>query len=451
MIFTLILWLSLIWMPILIAVTNNNEAKFKKNIAVGVTFPIEGRTSPEVAALLAKFKKQQWIVAIALMVIAIPALFVKDFSLTMTLWCTWMVLCIAVPYIPYVLCNRRLKLLKQEKGWKQPFTGTVSVDFSLIPDDRWLSPWIFLGAFVLSFLPLLWERDMWFLYLVDALLILFFWFAYRYLYRNKAEKVDDDPTLTKALTRIRRKNWGTAWILCAYSMVLLNLAASFTFSLPILSVVLFVLSMLIMLIGVIAVEFRTRALQEKLTASSGSGSYVDEDDYWPGGMLYYNPKDSRTIVNYRVGTNTTVNLARPGGKIFMGLTLVLVLLLPFTGVIIDNATGGEIVLEITETADSEDQLFAKCGGTKYEIPLDSVESVTLLEELPAKLTRTWGTGMEHLLSGNFGSKDYGSLQVCIDPTVKPFLLVETSGKTYLLGCRDSAATRALYETLKEAL
>ena len=38
----LILWLCVIWMPVLMYFMLRNETKFKKNIAVGVTLPYEG-------------------------------------------------------------------------------------------------------------------------------------------------------------------------------------------------------------------------------------------------------------------------------------------------------------------------------------------------------------------------------------------------------------------------
>ena len=50
-----VLWCSLIWMPIILYLMLRNETKFKKNIAVGVTFPFEGRKHPDVIARLEKF------------------------------------------------------------------------------------------------------------------------------------------------------------------------------------------------------------------------------------------------------------------------------------------------------------------------------------------------------------------------------------------------------------
>ena len=52
---------------------------------------------------------------------------------------------------------------------------------------------------------------------------------------------------------------------------------------------------LVVCISIIGIEFRVRRLQEKLTEGSGQEYYVDEDDRWIWGMLYYNPNDTRLI------------------------------------------------------------------------------------------------------------------------------------------------------------
>ena len=52
---SMILWLSLCWLPLMFYAMLGNETKFKKNIVVGVTFPQEGREDPEVLALLKKY------------------------------------------------------------------------------------------------------------------------------------------------------------------------------------------------------------------------------------------------------------------------------------------------------------------------------------------------------------------------------------------------------------
>ena len=89
-------------------------------------------------------------------------------------------------------------------------------------------------------------------------------------------------------------------------------------------------------------EMRMRKTQERLTASSGSGEYIDEDDKWLGGLIYYNPDDHNAIVNNRIGLNSTVNMASGLGKFMIVMTVLLLLGLPFFGFMLDGVSTQEI-------------------------------------------------------------------------------------------------------------
>lgn len=54
MIMRLILWLSVLWIAPLVSGVLVNDAKFKKNLAVGVTIPPEFQADPDIAAHLAR-------------------------------------------------------------------------------------------------------------------------------------------------------------------------------------------------------------------------------------------------------------------------------------------------------------------------------------------------------------------------------------------------------------
>ena len=55
----LILWGTVLWIPILMYVQTVNDAKFKKNIAVGVTIPPESQQDPELLAVIGQFRKAE--------------------------------------------------------------------------------------------------------------------------------------------------------------------------------------------------------------------------------------------------------------------------------------------------------------------------------------------------------------------------------------------------------
>lgn len=447
----IILWLGLIWLAPVMYFVLGNEAKFKKNIAVGVTFPFEGRRDAQVVKRLSRFKKELGAVCLALVLIAVPCFFLRDFTVSYSLWLVWVDLCIFLPCIPYVRCNRDLKRIKRERGWNLNSGQTVTVDTAAIQEGRWLSSWLFAPPVLLCLLPLIWERMFWLLYLTDALCVVLFWLCYRYLYRNRAELVDENIELTRALTQIRRCNWARLWLSSAYFMVLLNLLLSLTAERPGLMIVPILVFTLVFCFAALRIEFSTRRIQEKLTAGSGQRWYKDEDDLWIGGMFYYNPNDSRNMVNDRVGINTSFNMARPLGKICLSLVLVLLLVLPFSGLIMDGFTeklgAKPLSLEL-----SESELISARGGKESAIPLAEIEGVELREELPEKLIRTFGTGLENLLEGKFSSDELGAMNLRLDPNCPPFLLVRTtSGQIYLLGARDSEQIRSIFQQLSDSL
>ena len=434
-----IIWLSLCWMPLLMYFTLANETRFKKNIAIGVTLPFEGRTHPDIVARLERFKKEEKLICAALMLLCIPGIFVK-FSMSFTLWMLWMLLCVVLPYIPYVQCNGDLKRIKTENGWRQPSAAeTVTVDLSAMPDDKWMNPLVFVPALLLSLVPVLFDRDYWFLYLIDALMVVCCWLGYRYLYRNKAEMIDENATLTATLSRIRRRQWGRAWLLCAYAMAAINWLAWLTMYSPTAMTIGVVVFTAVLVLMSVVIEFGTRRLQEKLTADSGRDFYVDDDDKWIGGLFYYNPNDSRTLINNRVGTNSSLNLAKPVGKFVYLLTALLLVTLPLWGLLFGN---GDIKSDIRT-----DSVTVECGMHEYEIAAEDVVRIELLDTLPA-MTRTAGTNLPDFWGGNFRSATYGKLMLCLNPNAPPFVLVETGDATYLLGTNDKQQTQAIYDALK---
>ena len=279
-------------------------------------------------------------------------------------------------------------------------------------------------------------------WLFNAVTVLVFYAVYRWTYRNRAETVDDNPDLTAALTRLRRYQWGRCWLglawLSGLFYLLLWLLLDTTW--PLLAVIGgYTVGVVLLAVGT---EFRVRRLQETLTADSGRGFYVDEDDRWIWGIFYYNPNDSRLMINARTGMNTTFNLARRSGQVIMGLTAAVMLCLPLIGVWLMLEENRPVELTLTET-----EVVASHSGTRYEIPLEEVASAQVLEELPA-MNRVMGTGMETVLKGRFRAPELGTLTVCVDPGMGPWLhLTLTDGTEYVLGVSQGSAVRMVWVTL----
>lgn len=441
----LILWGCVIWLPAFLYVILQNEVKFKKNLSLGVTLPQEAREDQEVLSILSSFKKQLAITCILITLAALPCMLIQKTGTTMTIWMIWLLTGIILPYAPYITHHKKLKHLKETHGWKQAAPSTRTVDLSgAAYNIKWLSPVIFLLPLLLSLLPMVFDKTMAPVYLIDAATILLCWFSYRYLYRNKAEMVDENIALTEALTRIRRQSWGRVWLMCAWFMAILSLIMWLIGNDTIALFAVLAFSA-VFIFGTLYIEMRTRKLQEQLTAQCGTEFYIDEDDYWIWGQFYYNPNDSRLIINNRTGVNTTINLAKRSGQVFMAITVLLLLAMPFLGVWMDHLETTPVGLTINAEA-----IISTHTDIEYEIYIDDITYIEYVAEKP-KLKRVAGTGMDSVLKGNFKTP-WGSARICLDPRTLPYIYLETNDdKRYLFGASNSDETEAVYQELLQII
>ncbi len=364
----------------------------------------------------------------------------------LTSYCLWIDLCIVVPCVPYVTTYKELKKIKSQRGWvKKKTEEKVYVDTKAIPKFKEVPAWFFVVCAAACLLPLLWEKTGIIIYICFFLTEITYGICCRYCYRNKAEMVDENTELTIALTQIRKYNWSKTWVVFAVLTAVLDILQSLVIKSGFLTIL--IITLWTILIGCISfkIEFKVRKLQEKLTADCGlTGDYVDDDDYWIGGLIYYNPNDSKLLVNNRAGMGTTFNMARPFGKftaIFVALILVL---MPFTGKMISFIGNTPIVLEY-----ADDSLIIEYGSKEYlKLRASEIQSAELVDKLPENLSRSWGTAADNLLKGSFTS-DMGNMNLCLDPNCPPFVLItKTSGNKVLFGGRNAEETLAIFEKLQ---
>lgn len=438
----IILWLSVGWMPVLMYYMLANETKFKKNIVIGVTLPQEAREDGDVMSKLRNFKTYSVVIAVLLIALAAVFYLISGKTNMMFFWTIWLDLAIVLPYVPYVLTNRRLLEIKREKGWVREKRVAV-VDTSALSNEKWISPWVFAPAVLLCLAAIPLNRDFIIIDVVFVVMGVSFWFAYRYLYRNKAEMVDRNVELTKALSQIRKRNWGKMWILTAYSMTAFCLAAPLSVKYPAAGLAVIGIVTIGICVAALRIEMGTRRIQEKLTKDSGGDWYVDDDDKWLGGILYYNPDDSRFVINSRIGVNSSINIATVPGKILTVFLALFLLAMPLLGVFMDNLGTQAIDISVDGGV-----LTAKAGMTKYSVELSDITEVELLETLPKNMSRVYGSAMDTMLKGDFTSAETGKIKVIVDPTAGPFILIRTEeGRGYLLGTRDKSVTRSIYDAV----
>ena len=444
MLFNILMWASIFWIAPLLGYIMTNNAKFKKNIAVGVTFMEEGKQDAEVISRLNRYKKQIKMITIVLLLAVIPGVFVSKFWILLTYYLVWTDVTIFIYAIPFYLCNKDLKAIKKRRGWVQHSGEKVEIDMENIPNFKEISPLLFIIPCIVSLLPLIWDRTFYVLYITSAASVLVFWFSYRYFYRNRSEVVNEERDLTRVLTQIRHYNWSKIWIFASWMTILLSFSGLLFISHPALALTLIFLVTAVICVEAVGIEIKLRRMQEKLTRGSGVGAIVDEDDKWIGGMIYYNPNDSRLIVNERVGMNTTLNLARTSGKVITLFFLIILLALPFTGPAMNVYYKQPIKIEITK-----DEVEASQGITNYRIKLSDIKNVELIDELSDDLVRVNGTSFDDLLKGDFRDGNE-NLTLLLRPQSKPFIrITDKNGKIFVFSFRGDV--KGKFEEIRQSL
>jgi len=432
----------------LIYVMMRNLSKPKKNIILGVTLPYEARQEEAVQSICRAYRKHLTAVCIILTIVSLGAFIFEYSSVMMTYLMTWLLAAIIVPFISYTIFHRRLKRLKREQGWFSGVAGKVMLDTKVsVQASRKLSAWLFMPPVIICLIPLLQELfnksdwEMGIVYSINTLLVIACYLFYLIIYRQRAEIVDHDTSLSLALTQVRRYNWGKTWMVISWATAFFNLGFwLFIWNNTGLLITTALYTAIILFVAINA-EFSTRQAQERLSEHSGKDVYVDDDKYWINGMFYYNPHDKHIMINARVGINTSINLASPVGKAVMALSVLCLLALPFFGLWMMSEEFTP--LEITVTATSVE---ARHTATVYSISLDDVRSAELIETLPPAL-KVAGTGMDTLLKGRFRVEGPGISSLCLNPQAAPFILIRTADRAYIFGTNEAAQTREVYDLL----
>lgn len=430
-----------------------SEAKFRKNILLGVTLPYAAREDSEIEALAEGYKRELRMIGILLGLLPFTVFFVKGEGGSMLILFGWMTLMILLPYVPYVRYHLRVKVVKQARGWVQPSAGVAMVDTAAMTESlKRVSSWWFLPPVLVSLVPvgaalLDWARGgaegailLW-VYLLDVLVVASCYVFYRLLYRQRAEVVDDNAARTMALTRVRSYNWAKCWLWVAYLTAIMNVSLWLLQGHWALTVVMIVYT-IALVAATMQAEIKTRRAQYTLARDSGQGLYTDEDSRWILGMFYFNPDDKHFMVKSRVGMGTTVNIARTGGKVFMGFAALCILLLPLSGVWLMAEENAQIQFTVTQ-----EMVIVRHLARTYEIPREQIISIELVESLSGGM-RVAGTGMENIAKGRYKFNGIGLCNACLKPGTPPYMVIRTDTEAYVVNAGEAALTEQYYLQLQ---
>ena len=90
------------------------------------------------------------------------------------------------------------------------------------------------------------------------------------------------------------------------------------------------LFLLIVLVGTALFAYQVGRAGEKVESEGKNGiSDVDDDQYWKGGLFYFNKNDPSFFVEKRFGVGWTINFANPIGLFIIFVPLIIILIISF--------------------------------------------------------------------------------------------------------------------------
>ena len=149
------------------------------------------------------------------------------------------------------------------------------------------------------------------------------------------------------------------------------------------------------------------------------------------------------MVESRMGTGTTVNLATKTGVITTIFAVLAMASLPIICIWM-------IMVEFTPIKVTVENEMIICEQLKveYEIPLSEVESYTIIEELP-QMNKLKGMGMDNVYIGTFEVWREGSFETFLNPQNELFIrLVMEDGEVYYISGVTDEDTGKLIENIE---
>lgn len=407
-----------------------------------------------------RFRRRVTLWLLVLAVIPLVTLPIPYMSIAVTFWMLWCFVAIFALQVPFAQANRAVRAWKAEHGYAGTGESRRLVETRDLGEMRGL-PWpvpaaatlVSLGAAAFAVAGARSAADALTVGLVAftfALITPLLGGCGLWMERQRQKVISADSQVNLNYNRARRALWRKYWMFCLLVNTALTLAYSVTVGVD------FELGMVSLLWGTIAyvaallaatgvLMHRLGRLDQRYRDRMDLAAAEDDDDCWLWGMFYYNPNDRKATVEKRIGVGTTVNLATPAGKglmIFVAVVLLGVLLVCVWTIRLEFTP-----IRLTVQGDT---LVAEQLREDYAIPLEDIQEVALVEELP-DMTRANGTAMDNLSKGDYRLRESGEhCQVFLNPQNTVFLSLLAGGQRYYLSAATDQETLALYASLTQA-
>ncbi len=416
----------------------------------------------KITEIVEKAHKQAVYITVGCSLIAVALLFLKGFALQTFIWTCFIFAALIADMMPYLMGHKQLMALKKEIGLSSE-KGVSYVDISnagrihalkpvsvLVPNIVCLM--IVLVAFLID-LGVIAVPGYEAAGLLAAVMSLTFWLVgilitvFAFVMDNfRSEVISSDSDVNANYNRAKKMNMAKLyvlfiWINTIYTAVNeAGMVIGFTDMWLMISIVIYLVLLMGGIIVFVYYDRKIDALYQKETEI-----VEDDDEYWIGGMIYYNPKDKRLNVEKRMGVGGTVNMAHPVGKL-VSVALVLCIIGTFLSIV----WIGMVEATPIRLSNEDGKVICHQLRDEYVIPVSDIESAEYGEDLkPLKLMRTSGVGMDTLLKGNFSAEGHAGCKVFLNPQNKAYIKIVTkSGQIYYVGGVDAAQTKEVFNTLK---
>ncbi|MGL9746976.1 PH domain-containing protein [Enterococcus sp. DIV0170] len=446
----------LIFCNFIMAFTNSIAAKPHNYVIVENTFPADKIDDPKVLSFRKKYRKRQFQLASILTILDLSLLIPMKDSIFMMLFFVLIYITIGAGYLLQIRYIRKGHQLIIENNW-QLTEQPIQINTALVIEKnrKLVSPWWF--AVSLGLLLLLtfvlhnqgMESLTWVLFITCGLTVALFAIGWWAIGRLPVRALTDDQTINRQYNDLTKFYWSAFMAATSFFVNLVIYLPLLTVNLSDRFFEVLMISEFLLIFLFCGLTFwwlfRLRNKQDQLLTQTPSFRYTGDDYYWRYG-IYYNPDDRRLMIPDRIGLNITINLARVGGKIFIGLIpiiLIAAMLIVVVPLYVLDYHPDPLTYEVKQESVLLDGPYYR----EQKISFQDIEKVSLIEQLPPTGMKINGLATENYAIGSFkvGGK---SATLFVDHQSKPILKITTKKRDYYYTNTDSAVTKQAYQSIQ---
>ena len=419
----------------------------------GATLSNSQRQEGAVKQIAVEYKKSMKRDTIILAVIPVVCFFIPFMSIAMTIWFIWILAVCFTPMIHFAIANRKIQEVKLQMGWKQEYEISYT-DLKSVAVSKKVKLREFLPPILLSIIPIIisvvlfGEKDLWILAIMVAVFAVctpLFYLCAVWSDRQKISVISCDSDTNINYARAKKQVWKNLWLISCWINTLFTwgmLLVAWQRQGAMRGIVIGAILYCIAIISVCMVQLKKLRQVDVAYADKKTLMNAEEDDRnWIFGMIYYNKNDKHFMVENRMGTGTSVNLANKAGLVTNIFAVFALLSIPILCIWM-------ILVELTPISVTveNDTIICQQLSTEYEIPLSEITNYKVIEELP-EMIKMNGIGMDNIYIGTFEVYREGTFETFLNPQNEMFLWIETEDEVYYV----SGATDEMTEEVIAAV